>query len=1042
MEEFGNFFNNITKIINELISNLINENQYGGDILSDIENKLLFKKHYENFPEIVGLEPTIMRKFFNELSINIKKKYLGEKSTLYVFFTQFFNFLDERTTVVNSRNVNNINIVLSYMIKSDYYLDYIKEVFEIYSDILQLGDEKIENLLNPHLDKMYYTACRNVLKKHDFEINPSEDFNNLKNKTKMEEFIAETDSRSKLATTRKEKNEKLTLIERIKIHNSLTDELNPDPDTTELHTKEQLKKIKKQLKKIEKQLKGTNTSPEELKTQNDELSKLEETEKLQKKKLKYTLIDKLKECSGKYISIDSKSTEHNCENTSFVKGNKISQIVHTYDTLTANIISTILYCIKKKYSLFIPFITLGSYWMGMNLVLNRSDGEYKKYIDFMNSLVKNKQLRENLEKSTYRQNYVSGLDFKANMDKEYFENVIFKINKSATYIYSNFGIDVNAYANCMETALLNIVYTIYKFSNKLPDPIELSKLILHANETSISQPKETSLSQPKETSLQDTLHTWTVELTKFVNTIENIDYGHLKTKTEIRATYTNMMIILNKLYKKYGINENNLLILMDKLMDGHVNLDKYGYETEKQKYEAFKNVIENEKKQIRINLYIGKTEYSFYLTLLGGHANFEINTKYNVEEVTTKLVNLFQNDKSGDLTSKVIFKFNGGLSIDKMLKDLKLEEEERYQFLCNMLEFKYDLKIIYSQKKVVSATNREILKRIEEKYRTTFEVNFDSEMINKYLIYNYKSISNEDMKIALKKNIYIEHTYINFKKSGDKSLELEGKNLKSIKLLITKDVIPDKLSIDGLEKLDIILENNTLDESLFTIIQKQINLSEKMVLSIKPLKTTFDSYTNPVYTLAYLNDGNDRKSLFKELIENINKRKCLDVKKIAEFELNSELLCVDYNDFDKMGKKTVVEGIIKIDERIYFGIGRYRYYSLNHNLFVGNHNLFVGNKIRVSDIEKIVKIKTEKAYMNYTGNALIICETFINDLPEYITDNQMTYYVFEKNCPPEELYVFDDFDDYSQKLMKFNFDTDNQKINEHMKKKRIHMSSS
>ena len=54
--------------------------------------------------------------------------------------------------------------------------------------------------------------------------------------------------------------------------------------------------------------------------------------------------------------------------------------------------------------------------------------------------------------------------------------------------------------------------------------------------------------QQQITSLQDILYDWTVKLTEYANTLDDIEYGFKIAKMEIRATYNNMMKILKGLY--------------------------------------------------------------------------------------------------------------------------------------------------------------------------------------------------------------------------------------------------------------------------------------------------------------------------------------------------------------------------------------------------------------------------------------------------------------------------------------------------------------
>jgi hypothetical protein len=955
-------------------------NEQDRNIFDDIKPKLHLTKYYNEYPEFVGLELAISKQFVKYSSDVLKFSRIGEKSQLSTFFQMFYNFMSVNVTVVNNRKVNMNNIVLLYMTNTNYFTDWIYEIINIYSNILTRSTDEIDELVNEQNVKMYYSNFIESLRKN--KISPMSDdatLHNVKNKTVLEQIIEQHDIQTNVDKIQKQKRSIKIKIERMKNADKknlaklkkwekFVNKKLVKPEDTE-DTKE-LEKYTKQLKDQEKirqkleKTENTNDSKELEKTLN-ELKKLDDDELKLISTLEYNTIRDLNHC-GKHYGLPPTSDEnlikHKCFDVNYVDKNNVSKFKTRYYTMTANVVCTMLYCIKHELPLYIPLLGIVSYHIGINVNMNHHEGFYKSYMSMIKRLTSNDTLLKRISNSNYRKPYMEKLsgekfndvsllplieDLELNDKKMYLPN----------YITDDFGQN-NIYSNCVETTIMNMMYLIYNSSGILPHEEALADAIIYASKTSLIS-----------------IHrNFTILITQYAMTLGDIDFSSSvgDTHFEISSNINNYLSILNGLY---DANETNLLTLFDKLFNGNFilideNENEQIFDNEDDKY--YYNEIMMSQSEIVSKF---KTlDIVYKLIIEDGHS--EVKLADNNHEMLKLLNQLFKIDDASHIISNMIF-------MDGYNKLIKKDDPIPEVYEINQVNLAYKA-VPY----VVSRCS--IIGRFIEKHMCdhpelcTYKKMYANDGILKsnditsnfkYTLY-YGNISIDDFDIV--KQFYFTQININceYHKHKIYSLVNDNNNINTIAIPdIPKTLTIKQLKVNDLSNL--MLSNCYVSSTTHKCIQEQINIVDRFKLDIHK-----NCQTGHI----------DLKNILNELYNS----RYLKLHEMKSLQLHtSHHICINESELSLINKLIINSCVIQFDDenRMILTTG----YTGSDDSYK-----FIGDTVKLSYIQKIYKY----IMVDYWIRSLkIVCNHFENDEPLTMDDSR-NIYVYTRNYQsfPHKMY--------------------------------------
>jgi hypothetical protein len=945
----------------------------------------------------------------------------------HLFYNIVLNEDDNMEVLFNSQRVNDRNTVLLYIVNSDYFPEWIVEILRIYFNILkEYNNDEIDNLLEEQLNKMYFENLVNLFNK--LNIKPYSDdlnFKVLNKNTELEKYIEEEglmdrinkidrdiDHDRRTITTKykrilrkflnvmkKKIGEKKKVGEgkkkkekKEKSIDELIDDLKNEMSEIEEGNKKNISILMKKnsRKQIEEKVNGL--FDEKSSDKNIGKKDLENIQKaVEENRDKYGFI-KIEELRDKYVFemvINKEEDEKKilerkalAETIKYELLNKIKQyqkdtgkkflirdniFQKQYTFMTASMVSGLLYCLKNRYSIVIPLLAISSYWYKIHTILNKTEGVYKNYVDTIHKFLQDKMYIDCFDKVDYRKRMIKELpknigEMSKKLRKTFNEMVkTYQLAYYAMVVYEG-----HSFPNCMETALLNIMYIIYKTNGELPIDKDMSSVIQDADEKGI----------------QKILQDWTKALTTYVRILVGIQFRHPE-RYEIRSTYNNFIIIMKNTYNLegiYGINRSDCGNVLKEILGD--NLKSEGEEI---------NITQMD---------IGGIPYNLGLTAEGGHASFS-----SINEDNRVLINILKMGTGGKtvILTKSVFEYvdNGQLDQEFRKMDLDILDKKNVSMsICEYITNFYPMWIYYNvqyinmfygniprKKKMEIQTKNYVedmnnIKIITDKYLYTYGFNYtdllpelDRRMntlkdgfiydtpFRKYILINNKHIKIDDVdsnrfrELMMEKN-YILTVSIDCLNYTVRDIVRKGQ-IHQISFKINRNTIFENVNIEGLSKLIINTKDADLQPSVYELIGNSLEQSNgHMFLQFNVIKNYFAKYR-------------ENFEIFKKIEDNI-------VSKEEVFSYSDTIIISD-----KIGKIDTNLLYIPIEE-----IRNTKILNLDLKLKDGRMMklqtyegylkcfTFISDLVKSSDIMEL-----NKYYVKKMDNYLVICEHFIEDVP-------------------------------------------------------------
>jgi hypothetical protein len=593
-------------------------------------------------------------------------------------------------------------------------------------------------------------------------------------------------------------------------------------------------------------------------------------------------------------------------------GIRDAQFQDKYTYMTSTMVVSLLYCLKYDYSTVIPLIAISSYWYKINTIIDL-DKQYEKYVSKIKDLVYMETYSVCFDKSTYRKRMIDNLNVLKSNSIQITENLKAQNSLYQLTDYTQIYFEGHTFSNCMEATMLNMMYLIYKIVKKLPNNEDLANTLKNSDVEGIHK----------------VLQEWTKKLTYLARTLKNIQFANPE-NYELRATYDNFIIIMNKLY---DLNEESVEEIIQIIFGENV--------------QSVANIN---------NFYLNGINYDLYLTKNGGHSYLSIKDGGNLMKM---LFDLFGTGIVMSNISHIVMSYTDEGSLMRILYDVQLNSDIVKRSNVGVLAIEYILLSDHYRNYLLG-----LLTESEKiKYANAIEP------------YKYKyALFGRDFDACIKKNsekygkyVFIENNRKILKFEHFRELLLHENYI--VKIIVDcKDIFVPKIEQNShMKNLTIIINENTTFEydefqfkvSEFGILLHQDNMSLDMLTRIEKFVKTENllelelKYTTVNHEHILFHDTKmGEKYLFEYPIQYMKFDKPI--------VLDTNVICTKYEEMENV---KVINGIIKLNEK-YIKMTTFEKCDVC---------AYIGKIITVEDILKLEKLWKIKSGTEF----IVMCKRFI-----------------------------------------------------------------